>query len=50
MAHSAWQRIMASLHSLSALAHANLWPPEVCVLESNRVQASRRGRSIRDWL
>jgi hypothetical protein len=35
---------------LSASAHANLWPPEGCARESNRVQAARRGRSIRDSL
>ena len=35
---------------LSASAHANLWPREVCVRENNRVQAAHRARSIRDWL
>jgi hypothetical protein len=35
---------------LFASAHANLRPREVCVRESNRLQAARHGRSTRDWL
>ena len=33
MADSAWQRIMASLHSAVRISPSNRWPREVCVRE-----------------